>query len=119
MQIATEYPILFLSDSKWTPTPEVEDPLELTSDCVCLPVLAYVDGASTVTVTDDQSPVEGHRMFAGVIQASSGVLTVSDSYNFCYLNVPVSPGPVSLEIWVDELVNPEWVRIRLGAILSY
>lgn len=122
MQIATEYPILFLSDA----SPRVTYPdntgqffATATADCLCFYVLSYVDGASLVTVTDEECEAEGKEMFSGFIEASTGVLTVTDSTPFHYLNIPVPTGSVSVSIWADDERTPDWVWIKLGAIRDY
>lgn len=122
MQIETEFPILFLSDA----SPNVIFPdntgqsfATATSNCLCFFVLSHVDGASLVTVTDEECQAGGKRMFSGTLEASTGVLTVSDSTPFYYLNIPVPTGRISVGIWADDDTNPEWVWIKLGAIRDY
>jgi hypothetical protein len=122
MQIETEHPILFVSDA----SPNVTYPdntresfATATADCVCFYVLSHVDGASLVTVTDEECEAGGKAMFSGTIEASTGVLTVTDSTSFHYLNIPVPTGSVSVSIWADGDQNPDWVWIKLGAIGRY
>ena len=122
MQIETEYPILFLADA----SPKVTYPdntgrsfATATADCLCFYVLSHVDGASLVTVTDEECEAGGKEMFSGFIEASTGVLTVTDSTPFHYLNIPVPAGSVSVSIWADDERNPDWVWIKLGAIRDY
>lgn len=122
MQIETEYPILFLCDA----SPKVTCPdntgqsfAKATADCLCFYVLSHVDGASLVTVTDEECEAGGKEMFSGFIEASTGVLTVTDSTPFHYLNIPVPTGSVSVSVWADDERNPDWVWIKLGAIRDY
>jgi len=122
MQIETEYPILFLSDAvqKWSVPDNVGQSFATASaDCISFYVLSYVDGASLVTVTDRECETGGMKLFTGVIEASTGELTMSDSATFRYLNIPVPIGPVTVDIWADDDRNPDWVWIRLGAIRQY
>ena len=120
MQIETEHPILFLSDSESTISPNVtgHEFVTATHDCLCFLVLSYVDGASLVTVTDKACEAVGQKLFTGNIGAASGTLTVTDSHGFRYLNVPVPVGQLSVEIWADDEKNPDWVWVKLGAIQS-
>ena len=95
MQIATEYPVLFLSDdSPHVTVPNVTGETFACSsiDCLSFYVLAYVDGASLVTVTDQNCDRGGAKVFTGTIATQSGVITVSDSYGFAYLRIPVPFG---------------------------
>lgn len=110
VQIETTHPILFLSDA----SPNVKFPdntgqsfATATANCLCFYVLSYVDGASLVTVSDEKCDAGGKEVFTGVIEASTGVLTMSDSASFHYLNIPVPPGPVSVDIWADDDRNPD------------
>jgi hypothetical protein len=122
MQIATEHPVLFLYDASSNvmfPDNTGQSFAAATTNCLCFYVLSYVDGASVVTVTDEECEVGGKEMFSGAIEASTGVLTVSDSNSFRYLNVPVPSGRVSVNVWADDEKNPDWVWIKLGAIRNY
>jgi hypothetical protein len=82
-------------------------------------VLAYVDGASLVTITDAATEIGGKEVFHGTIESATGVLTVTDSAAFRYLNIPVPVGCISVDIWADDDRTPDWVWIKLGAIRSY
>lgn len=122
MQIETEHPVLFLSDA----SPNVTVPAyadqsfaTATADCLCFSVLSYVDGASLVTVADEQCESGGKVMFSGAIEAPTGVLTVTDSASFRYLNIPVPPGRVTIDVWANHDIHPDWVWIKLGAIRNY
>lgn len=119
MQIETAHPILFLSGS----APNVSIPdnarrafVSATSDCLYFGVLSFVDGATVVTVTDQNCESGGTKLFSGSINIPSGVATLSDSSSFRYVNIPVPSGPVSIEIWADDDKNPDWVWVKLGAI---
>ena len=119
VQIETEYPILFLSNA----SPDARFPdvtgdtfASASDDCIGFYVLSYVDGASLVTVTDEECDAGGKEVFAGVINALTGILTVSDSSNFRYLNIPVPAGAVSVRIWADHESTPEWVWVKLAEI---
>ena len=119
MQIETAHPILFLSDS----APKVSIPdnagqafATATSDCLCFCVLSFVDGATLVTVTDQNCERDGAKLFSGSINVPSGVATLSDSSSFRYVNIPVPAGPVSIEVWADDDKNPNWVWVKFGAI---
>ena len=121
MQFETEHPVLFLSDSDSTSTPEDTSRAFVTStdDCLSFFVLSSVDGASLVTVTDKACEANVPKLFTGGIAAASGTLSVTDSQGFRYLNVPVPAGQVSVEIWADDERNTDWVWVKLGAIQSY
>lgn len=122
MQIETAHPVLFLSDS----APEVSIPDDVgqafataTSDCLCFWVLSFVDGATLVTITDENCEAGGTKLFSGSINVPSGVATLSDSRSFRYVNIPVPPGPVSTEVWADDDKTPDWVWVKLGAIQAH
>jgi hypothetical protein len=122
MQIATEHPVLFLSDEgPHVTVPDVTgDTFACSSiDCLSFYVLAYVDGASLVIVTDQTCDRGGTKVFTGTIATRSGVLIVNDSYRFAYLRIPVPPGEVPVEIWAADDRNPEWVWLKVGAIRAY
>lgn len=121
-QFETEHPILFLCDSTapTAPVPELGDKIAVVSnDGVSFCVLSYVDGASLVTITDKHCELDGTRFADGVLNTPSGVLALSDSANFKYINIPVPKGSQSVEIWADELLNPTWVWIKLERIREY
>jgi hypothetical protein len=75
-------------------------------------VLSYVDGASLVTVTDRDCEAGGTKMFSGSISAPTGVVTLSDSSSFRYLNIPVPKGLVVIDVWADDDKNPDWVWVK-------
>jgi hypothetical protein len=119
MQVETAHPLLFLADS----SPIVSIPDEVaaqfvttTRDCLAFWVLAYVDGASLVTISDEACDAGGTCQFSGAIYAPSGIVTLMDSTTFRYLNVPVPEGNVCVSVWADDDQNPEWVWLQLGAI---
>jgi hypothetical protein len=119
MQIETEHPVLFLSDSG----PDVAIPADTgevfatcTADCICFWVLSYVDGASLVTIADRDCELDGLKLFSGSIAVRSGTVSVSDSSSYRYLNIPVPAGDVAVDIWADDDKSPEWVWVKLGAI---
>lgn len=121
MQIIVDHPILFLLDA----SDGVELPDELggfvaaARSCICVNVLAHVDGASLVTVTDQLCSTGGLKLFDGGIEVPTGVLSIADSAGFRYINVPVPIGRVTVTIWADDEINPEWVWIRLGAFRDF
>jgi hypothetical protein len=122
MQIATTHPILFLSDDVPKPTvPDVDGRTfaSASDNCLYFGVLSDVDGASLVTISDQDCTMGGTKLFSGSIQASTGVLTLTDSGAFRYLNIPVPTGPVFVEVWADDDRNPEWVWVKLDAIRAY
>ena len=121
MQIDTDHPVLFLADSgpDFSVPPDTSAAFVTTTDsCLCFWVLSYVDGASLVTIADHPCVSGGIKLFRGSINASSGVVTLMDSSNFRYLNVPVAEGRVTIDLWAEDDRHPEWVWIQLGAIRS-
>lgn len=50
--------------------------------------------------------------------APSGVVTLTDSNAFRYVNVSVPEGRLTVDLWAEDDRNPEWVWIQLGGILS-
>ncbi|MGO4126068.1 hypothetical protein AB4Z01_16820 [Inquilinus sp. YAF38] len=119
MQATTEYPVLFLSDPK-SPEAVPDDTgrsfVTATDSCICFWVHSYVDGASTVILTDAECDRTGIRLFSGSIDTPSGVVSLSNSGGFRYINVPVSLGRTSVDIWSDDDRHPEWVWIKLTEI---
>ena len=121
MQIETGHPVLFLSDSavKISVPPDTGRAfVTATNDCICFWVLSYVDGASLVTLSDRECEAEGLKLFSGSIDVPSGTATLSDSSSFRYINVPVSAGRLSIDVWADHEKHPEWVWVKLGGIRS-
>ncbi|WP_286772731.1 MULTISPECIES: hypothetical protein [unclassified Sphingomonas] len=119
MQVETAHPILFLADA----APVVSIPpdtgasfVTATHDCLAFWVLASVDGASLVTVSDEACEAGGAPLFDGTIDAPSGIVTLMDSSTFRYLNVPVFSGRLSVRVWAEDDQNPEWVWLQLGTI---
>jgi hypothetical protein len=119
MQIETEHAVLFLSDS----APDISIPpdtgrafVTTTNDCICFWVLSYVDGVSLVTLTDRDCEAGGLKLFSGSIDIPSGVVTLSDSSSFRYINVPVPAGRLPIDLWADHDKYPKWVWVKLGAI---
>jgi hypothetical protein len=58
-------------------------------------------------------------MFSGGLQASTGILALSDSEAFEYIRIPVPVGQVWIDVWADDHANPEWVWIKLDSIRNY
>jgi len=87
-----------------------------THDCLAFWVLSYVDGASIVTIADEACDAGGALLFFGAINASSGVLTLSDSSNFPYISIPVPPGRIEVHVWAEDNRHPEWVWLQLSAV---
>jgi hypothetical protein len=76
----------------------------------------YIDGASEVTITDrDCERDDGSKLWSGGLSVTTGVVMLSDSSGFHYLNVPASAGHVEIDIWADDETNPEWVWIKLAS----
>jgi hypothetical protein len=121
-QLETEHPVLFLCDSTASAgrAPELRNELAVISnDGVSFCVLSYVDGASLVTISDKHCELGGTRFADGVLNAPSGVLALTDAYNFRYINVPVPEGTQTVEVWADAMFNPNWVWIKLEHIREY
>ena len=119
MQMDTAHPVMFLADS----APIISVPpdtsaafVTTTHDCLAFWVLSYVDGASIITIADEACDAGGSLLFFGSINASSGVLTLSDSSNFAYINIPVPPGRIDIHVWAEDNQHPEWVWLQLSAI---
>jgi len=121
MQIDTEHPLLFLSDAvpNFDVPPDTSAAFALaTRNCLTFWVLSYVDGATRVTIADQPCPNGGRKLFSGSIMSLTGTLTISDSSNFRYLNLPVPEGEVGIRLWAEDDRHPEWVWIELGEIRS-
>jgi hypothetical protein len=119
MQVDTAHPILFLTDPSaiGAQLPDTGATfVTTTEDCLAFYVLAYVDGASLVTISDQACEFGGAPLFNGFINSPSGIVTLSDSSNFRYLNMPVPEGRVTVRIWAEHHRHPEWVWLQLGAI---
>ena len=119
MQVDTAHPVLFLSDpsSIGAYLPDTSATfVTSTEDCLAFWVLAYVDGASLVTISDEACKTGGEIMFSSAINSPSGIVSLSDSSNFRYLNVPVPEGRVTVRVWAENARHPEWVWLQLGAI---
>ncbi|MGO1077369.1 hypothetical protein [Inquilinus sp. CA228] len=119
MQATTQYPVLFLSDPdirEAVPSDTGRAFVTATDSCICFWVLSYVDGVSTVVVTDADCDRAGRKLFSGSITTPSGILSVSDSNLFRYINVPVTAGRTHVEIWSDDDRYPEWVWVKLSQI---
>ena len=122
IQIATEYPILFLSDASSNaklPDALPDSLVTATADCLCFRVLSPVDGASIVTISDEDSDTGGQEVFNGMIVASTGVLTLMDRTQFRYMNIPVPIGRVPVSIWADGDGKPAWLWIKLEEIQTH
>ncbi|SEQ88662.1 hypothetical protein SAMN05216548_108204 [Faunimonas pinastri] len=121
MQMDTAHGVLFLADSgSLVSIPSETNAVFVTAtdDCLAFWVMHYVDGASIVTITDEACQTANKKLFSGSINAQSGVVTLTDSSAFRYLNVPVPQGPMPIEIWAEDDKNPEWVWIQIAAIRS-
>lgn len=121
-QFETEHAVLFLCDPNVSDGPALEPRKELaviSKVGVSFRVLSYVDGATLVTISDRHCELGGTRIADGVIKTPSGVLALTDSYNFRYINVPVPEGAQAVEVWADEISNPNWVWIKLEHIREY
>lgn len=120
MQIDTAHAVLFLGDSSPNvaiPMNPDEAPVVQTADCIAFNVLHYVDGVSIVTISD-QICTAGVKLFSGSILATTGILSLTDSGAFSYINVPVPSGSVDIDVWMSKAQHPEWVWIKLGEIES-
>ncbi len=121
MQIDTAHPVLFFADrvsSFSVPSDTSGAFATTTDDCLAFWVLAYVDGATLVTVSDQACDASGLCMFDGTIASSTGIVSVSDSSGFEYINVPVPVGPVSVRLTANHDRHLDWVWLELGAIRS-
>ncbi|WP_152613620.1 hypothetical protein [Inquilinus limosus] len=119
MQARTEYPVLFLSDPasmEAIPGDTGQSFVTATDSCICFWVQSYVDGMSTVILTDAECDRAGIKLFSGSLATPSGVMSLSDSGSFRYINVPVSVGRISVDIWSDDDRYPGWVWIKLTEI---
>jgi hypothetical protein len=119
MQVETTHPILFLSDSSaiGSSLPDTGTTFATATDnCLAFYVLAYVDGASLVTISNEESTAHQEPLFEGFINSPSGILTLSDSRNFRYLNVPVQEGRVGVRVWAEHHQTPDWVWLQVSAI---
>ena len=121
-QFDTEHPVLFLYDPAFaevTP-PDLRDPLAaITEKGISFCVLPYVDGASEVTISDKDCDRGGTLYASGMVTAPSGVLALTDSASFRYINIPVPKGSQAVEVWADSKTNPDWVWIKLHSIRQY
>ena len=118
MKVETEHPALFLSDPRSdaaVPNDTSEAFVTTTDTCICFWVLSYVDGASTVTLSDEECGVSGLDLFSGSVECPSWVQSLSDSSAFAYINVPVSAGRISVNVRTDNEVSPNWVWIKLDS----
>lgn len=121
MQVDTAHPLLFLTDPMaiGAPLPDTGAAfVTSTENCLAFWVLSYVDGASLVTISDNECKDGGMPLFEGFINSPSGILTVSDSSNFRYINVPVPRGRVNVRVWAEHNRHPEWVWLQVGAFRS-
>ena len=121
MRATTEYPVLFLSDPgirEVVPSDTSAAFVTATDSCICFWVLSYVDGVSTVIVTDADCDRAGRKQFSGSVATPSGVVSVSDSGSFRYINVPATIGRTQVELWSDHDRHPEWIWIKLNEIRS-
>ncbi|MBB4000480.1 hypothetical protein [Aureimonas pseudogalii] len=119
MQVETAHPVLFLTDDAsdiLIPEDTGASFVTVTRNCLTFWVMSFVDGASCVTVSDQACEADGRKLFSGSIDASSGVVTLTDSSGFRYLNVPVPSGRVAISVYADDDRNPDWVWLQLGAI---
>lgn len=123
LQIETEHALLFLLDPTAplddTP-PDLRDQLaDISRSGVSFRVLHYVDGATLVTISDKDCDLGGTQFANGMIDAPGGILALTDSHNFTYINVPVPAEPQNLAVWADADTNPVWVWIKLERIREY
>ncbi|MEO7680846.1 MAG: hypothetical protein ABIS14_09170, partial [Sphingomonas sp.] len=58
---------------------------------------------------------DGPLLFYGAIDAPSGIVTLTDSSNFPYLNIPVPEGRVTVHVWAENDRHPDWVWLQLDA----
>lgn len=121
VQIATAHPVFFLGDSATRSVPPDTGAafVTTTDDCLCFWVMSDVDGTTLVTITEEACRVGSNKLFSGSLNAPSGIITLMDSSAFQYVNIPVPLGPVRVDIWADNDLNPEWVWIQLEAIRQF
>jgi hypothetical protein len=120
LQIETEHALLFLYD----PTAALGDTppdlryklAEISKNGVSFCVLHYEDGASVVTISDKDCDLGGSQFAHGTIETPGGVLALTDSYNFTYINVPVPEGAQNVGVWADAGTNPTWIWVKLDKI---
>jgi hypothetical protein len=115
LQIAVEHPVLFLSDpslDEAVPPDTGAAAVTSTEDCVCFWVQSYVDGEAVVTISD-RACGTGEPIFSGRVASPSRSLALSDSNRFTYMTIPVADETTSLQIWMSDPEQLEWVWVKL------
>lgn len=90
--------------------------------CITVWTQAHVDGDITVTLSNhitDADKTGLHHVFAGTIACPNKRLDVTTSENENILSLPmIGAESASVNIWVDDLKNPETLLIEGTALTT-
>ena len=113
VNLASEYGIMFLYDSKVKPIfpPEAgTEPITRTSSCLAFSVLVYVDGDAKITLTSSSEEASGKEYFTGRIECPSKSLSLFDHNGFGFASIPLQDVFAQVSLRMSEERNPDAVE---------
>jgi hypothetical protein len=111
MPIETERPNLPSDSRRAALPPDARRLAAATGDRLCCRAPPHIGGSTRFTVADEDDRAGGRKPFDGAAGAASWGIALSEGRGFRYL---IAPAPARIR--ADNEVNPEWVRVKPGAM---
>ena len=82
-----------------------------TPSCAAVGTLSEAEGATRVRLIDAAGDLPPSLAFEGAVQTPNRVLTVRNVLGETYLEKPVSKTATNVQIWVNDLSEPDDVCV--------
>jgi hypothetical protein len=122
VDIASEYGMMFLYDSKVRPTFPTEagtSPVSWTSTCLAFSVLIYVDGNAKIRLCDSPGDQSFTERFRGIIECPSKAISLCDHNGFAYASVPLTETHARVLLRASADRNPDIVECVVQNMQQY
>ena len=82
-----------------------------TPSCIAVGTLSENDGATRIRLFDPAGGIPPRLAFEGVLQTPNRVVAVRNVLGETYLERPVSKPAIDVQIWVNDLSEPDDICI--------
>ena len=116
IRIAPPNSIFFFQDSGGGRYPEIDQRLPRiwsTESCIIIGSLAFMDGETELTVSDEDTPT-GPAVFQSMLTTPSKVVEVFTSENETLMLCEVASSSTRIRVWTDHPSEPEHIFVALG-----
>lgn len=123
IQMASEYGIMLLYDSGFKP--ELPSGIGVSSAswndrCIVFAVMSYVDGDATVTISDGANDNKLEVLsFSGKIICESRSISLYDTNDFAYVNVPLIDEFAQVTVRMSHERNPDFVECIIENMATF